>query len=472
MSAPEGILTNRTTIPGEPADWGGDRAGVRLLVIGNGSYETYNLPTTGAVTIGRAETADVRIDDPQASRSHARLTIGDLLFVEDLGSINGTRVRDRPIARGEKVAIQSGETIAIGSSVLIVHVRSQRGAGGRVAADGPTYTEANLADAATITREDSMKAVYGVAERASAGTINILIMGETGVGKEVLAKTIHNSSPRRSGPSICINCAALSESLLESELFGYEKGAFTGATSAKVGLLEAAEGGTLFLDEVGEMPLSTQAKLLRVLETREVTRLGSVRPRRIDVRFIAATNRDLEVEVERGTFRRDLYFRLNGVSIRIPPLRERRSEIRPLAQSFLREICQELGRPEPSISDAVMTALEQNEWPGNVRELKNVIERAVLLCGGTTIGLEHLPEKRRSPVVRPALPPERSDLAPPAREELPETTPEPGEERKRIMDALAACAGNQSRAAKLLNMPRRTFVAKLDRYRIPRPNKG
>ena len=134
---------------------------MRLLVIGNGSYETYNLPTAGAVTIGRAETADVRIDDPQASRSHARLTIGDLLFVEDLGSINGTRVRDRPIGRGEKVPIQSGETIAIGSSVLIVHVRSHRGAGGRVAADGPTYTEANLSDAATITREDSMKAVYG-----------------------------------------------------------------------------------------------------------------------------------------------------------------------------------------------------------------------------------------------------------------------------------------------------------------------
>jgi two-component system response regulator AtoC len=465
-------LKNRTTIPGDPPDWGSDRAGVRLLVIGNGSYETYNLPTVGAVTIGRAESADVRIDDLQASRSHARLTIGDMLFVEDLGSINGTRVRDRPIGRGEKVPIQSGETIAIGSSVLIVHVRSQRGALGRAPSDAAPFTEANLVPPVTMGREDSMKEIYGVAERAAAGTINILILGETGVGKEVMAKTIHHASPRRSGPSICLNCAALSESLLESELFGHEKGAFTGAVSVKVGLIEAAEGGTLFLDEVGEMPASTQAKLLRVLETREVTRLGSVRPRRIDVRFIAATNRDLEVEVERGTFRRDLYFRLNGVSIRIPPLRERRSEIRPLAQSFLREICRELGRPEPVLSDPVMAALEQNEWPGNVRELKNAIERAVLLCGGTTIGLEHLPEKRRSPMVRAALPPERTDGASRAAEEPGETTPEPGEERKRIMDALAACAGNQSRAAKLLNMPRRTFVAKLDRYRIPRPNKG
>src|SRR4051812_33269935 len=165
MSAPGDMLTNRTTIPGEPVDWGGERAGVRLLVIGNGSYETYNLPTAGSVTIGRAETADVRIDDLQASRSHARLTIGDVLFVEDLGSINGTRVRDRPIARGEKVTIQSGETIAIGSSVLIVHVRSQRPMG-RAAADGPTYTEANLESTVTLGREDAMKEIYGVAERA------------------------------------------------------------------------------------------------------------------------------------------------------------------------------------------------------------------------------------------------------------------------------------------------------------------
>jgi two-component system response regulator AtoC len=190
------------------------------------------------------------------------------------------------------------------------------------------------------------------------------------------------------------------------------------------------------------------------------------------VRFIAATNRDLEVEVERGTFRRDLYFRLNGVSIRIPPLRERRSEIRPLAMSFLHEICQELGRPEPRLSHEVMAALEQGDWPGNVRELKNVIERAVLLCGGAQIGLEHLPEKRRSPAVRAVISSERTDALPREPLAAPDRTPEPSDERQRIMDALAACAGNQSRAAKLLDMPRRTFVAKLDRYRIPRPNKG
>src|SRR5438552_4029237 len=168
---------------------------------------------------------------------------------------------------------------------------------------------------------------YATYNLAAAGTINVLITGETGVGKELLAETVHRASPRRDGPYVCLNCAALSETLLESELFGHERGAFTGAVAAKPGLLETAAGGSLFLDEVGELPLATQAKLLRVIETREVTRLGSVRPRRIDVRFIAATNRELEVEVDRGTFRRDLYYRLNGVSIPIPPLRERRSEI-------------------------------------------------------------------------------------------------------------------------------------------------
>jgi len=466
-------VKQRTTIPGDPVVWG-DRPGVRLLVIGNGSYETYNLPTVGTVTIGRAESADVRIDDLQASRSHARLTIGDTLFVEDLGSINGTRVRDRPIARGERVPVQSGETIAIGSSVLIVHVRSQQSTerAAQGAMDGPTYTEANLA-AVTLEHDNSMKAIYAVAERAAAGTINVLILGETGVGKEVMAKTIHQLSPRRSGPSICLNCAALSESLLESELFGHEKGAFTGAGAAKVGLLEAAEGGTLFLDEVGEMSPSTQVKLLRVIETREVTRLGSVRPRRVDVRFIAATNRDLEKEVQRHAFRADLYFRLNGISIRIPPLRERRSEIRPLAETFLRDICRELGRSAPVLSAEVLKALESRDWPGNVRELKNVIERAVLLCAGSAIGLEHLPEERRAPAAPAGVSAEHTLRARGNDSSgVRESTPIPGDERQRMLDALAACAGNQSRAAKLMGMPRRTFVAKLERYQIPRPNKG
>jgi len=271
------------------------------------------------------------------------------------------------------------------------------------------------------------------------------------------AETVHRASPRRGGPYVCLNCAALSETLLESELFGHERGAFTGAVQAKPGLLETAARGTLFLDEVGELPLATQAKLLRVLETREVARLGSVKPRRIDVRFIAATNRDLEKEVARGAFRADLYYRLNGITLTIPPLRSRLEEIRPLAEPFLRLICRDLGRQPPLLPPASVAHLEAYAWPGNIRELKNVIERAVLLCEGPMLEPQHMPLERPLTESQKLT----SSGAGPARNE-----------RDRIVEALASCAGNQSRAAKMLGIPRRTFVTKLDAYRIPRPKKG
>jgi two-component system response regulator AtoC len=232
---------------------------------------------------------------------------------------------------------------------------------------------------------------------------------------------------------------------------------------AKPGLLETAAHGTLFLDAVGELPLATQAKLLRVIETREVARLGSVRPHRIDVRFIAATNRDLEAEVARGAFRADLYYRLNGITLTIPPLRTRLEEIRPLAETFARQICRDLGRQPPLLPPASVAHLESYGWPGNIRELKNVIERAVLLCEGPIL------EPRLMPLERPLTESQKlpaagaSGAAPPA---------PANSERERIMEALAACAGNQSRAAKMLGMPRRTFVSRLDEYKIPRPKKG
>ena len=187
-----------------------------------------------------------------------------------------------------------------------------------------------------------MRALYEQASRAARSTISVLLFGETGVGKEVLARAIHAHSPRSAGPFMGINCASLSESLLESELFGSEKGAFTGAVQARAGLFEAANGGTVFLDEVGELPLATQAKLLRVLEERVVTRLGSTRPRPIDVRFVAATNRNIETEDAQGGFRRDLYFRLNGIALTIPPLRERPGEVEVFARTFLAAACREL----------------------------------------------------------------------------------------------------------------------------------
>jgi two-component system response regulator AtoC len=502
-------VKTRTTVVGDGPEWQEGVPGIRLLVIGRDSYETFDLPASGTVTIGRAESCDIRLNDPQASRAHANLQVGDELTLEDLGSVNGTRVRDRPVGRGERVPIHSGDTIVIGSSVLIVHARA-RNLPTAAFAESPTYSDNPLGDLPMGKPGGAMQEVYRLAERAAAGNINVLVLGETGVGKEVMATTLHQLSPRRAGPYVCVNCATMSsEGLLESELFGHERGAFTGAISAKPGLLETAAGGTLFLDEVGDLPLATQAKLLRTLETKEVMRLGSVRSKRIDVRFIAATNRNLRDCIARGTFREDLFFRLDGMTLVIPPLRDRREEILPLAERFVREFCQDLQRPEPKLSPMVIAWLERQPWDGNIRQLKHAIERAVLLCVGPEIRLEHMPSTQPPQAAAPrptltgadltnralALPlsvapvrngnggahdrdrggdrsggrvvEDRGSIfaggAPADRQDV---------DRQSILDALAACAGNQSRAARMLGMPRRTFVARLDRYDdIPRPKK-
>jgi two-component system response regulator AtoC len=460
-------LKVQTTVVGDhrgPGD--ADAAGAFLLVVGRDSYTTYNLPASGTLTIGRGESNAVRVDDPLASRAHARLHVhvedgkgaGESMSLEDLGSVNGTRLKDRPLERGQKVAVAMGETIQIGSTVLIVQTRAKR---------APLLRPETLRDEGVMLRptpsapDQAMLRIQQLAARAAAGTINVLITGETGVGKELLAETVHRLSPRKEGPYVCLNCAALSETLLESELFGHERGAFTGAVQTKLGLMETAHGGTLFMDEVGELPMATQAKLLRVLETREVARLGSVKPRKIDLRLVAATNRDLEAEIARGAFRSDLYYRLNGITLTIPPLRTRVGEIRRLADTFVQQICRELGRPEPAIPERIAALLEAYAWPGNIRELKNLMERAVLLCTGSVIGVEHLPmDKLGAPPSNPGLPGAEGAAA------------GPPDERQRIVDALAACAGNQSRAAKVLGVSRRTLVARLDDYKIPRPKKS
>jgi two-component system, NtrC family, response regulator AtoC len=329
-----------------------------------------------------------------------------------------------------------------------------------------------------------MRRVYDLATRMAQGTISVLILGETGVGKEVLAETIHRLSPRSGRPFVRLNCAAFADTLVESELFGHERGAFTGAAQAKPGLLETAEGGTVFLDEVGELPLPLQVKLLRVLETREVSRVGGLKPRKIDVRFIAATNRDLEADVLAGVFRQDLYFRLNGATIVIPALRDRLTELDALAEAFVLQICQQLGRVPPAITPEAGTTLGRYSWPGNIRELKNVMERAVLLCTGDEISPQHLPiEKMGEMLPRNRL----STRFPAATKAGGPTDPgsDPGSDsrlvaepaskadtqRTEILDALGKCAGNQSRAAKLLGISRRTFVSRLDALGIARPRK-
>ncbi len=445
-------------------------AGLFLLVVGRDAYATYDLPASGSLTIGRGESNVVRVDDPLASRSHACLHVGECMFVEDVGSVNGTRVKDHPLRPGERMPITIGDTIQIGSSVLIVQRRTAR----PEVAQPETLRDqgvpiAQVAAAVVSPVSEAMRRVHALAERAATGTINVLITGETGVGKELLAETVHRKSKRREGPYVCLNCAALSETLLESELFGHERGAFTGAVAAKPGLLETAGGGTVFLDEVGELPLATQAKLLRVIETRQVTRLGSVKPRHIDARFVAATNRNLEGEIARGHFRQDLYFRLNGMTLAIPPLRERVGEIRPLAEAFVRQICRDLGRSPLVVPPTVVSLLESYSWPGNIRELKNMMERAVLLCAEPVLDREHLPldklEPQPAPITSPGLLGEAKESKDISGVGAART------ERDRIVEALASCAGNQSRAARLLGIPRRTFVSKLDAYQIPRPKK-
>jgi two-component system, NtrC family, response regulator AtoC len=351
--------------------------------------------------------------------------------------------------------------------------------------------EADRGATEPLVHDAIMERVHLLAERAAAGTINVLIVGETGAGKEVLAERVHRLSPRAEKAFLCLNCASLSEHLLESELFGHERGAFTGASEAKPGLLETAPGGTIFLDEIGELPLLLQAKLLRVLETRLVTRVGGLKPKAIDVRFVAATNRNLEEEVAGGRFRRDLYFRLNGMTLHIPPLRARRGEIAPLAAIFLRTYSEPFGRPAPVLSAEARLILEAYVWPGNVRELRNMMERAVLLCTDDEVLPEHLLLESMSAAMAAAVGP-APELSSPLRPTLPMNVASDGgtlgfgtassdaaraaplageDERERILRVLAECGGNQSRAAKALGIARSTLVLRLNDYQVPRPRK-
>jgi len=306
-----------------------------------------------------------------------------------------------------------------------------------------------------IGRSPAMRGLMEEARQVADSMASVLICGESGTGKGLLARWLHKTSPRRDQPFVTVNCASLPESLLESELFGYERGAFTGATRRKLGYFEVANGGTLLLDEIGEIALSAQVKLLRVIESRTLARLRQTEEIPLDVRLVCATHRDLPAEVAAGKFRQDLYYRISTVTLEVPPLRERPMEIALLARHFLHELARRAGRPAPSVDADASRALAAYSWPGNVRELRNAVEHAFVLTESDAIGVRHLPATVRQSAGDEAA-------APSMRDRLDEI------EKKSIEAALAAHDGNQTHAAAALGMSRRTLIYKLGKYGLKR----
>jgi len=421
----------------------GDRV---LLVIDGASLQVVPLPGTGTLTVGRSQKCDVSIDSGSVSRHHANIVVGQEVEVEDVGSSNGTFVDGDRLAGHQKVRVGVGIPFLIGGVTVMVQTRA-----------GSRRNEAG-------TKSSALAALEQSAARIAVGKLSVLILGETGVGKERFAERLHEMSPRRSGSFVRINCAAISEPLLEAELFGNE-------AANKPGLIEYADGGTAFLNDVAELPQSLQVKLLRVIEDNAVRRIGAPAPRNVDVRFLAATHKDLAAEVDAGRFRRDLYFRLAGATFTIPPLRERKDEVLPLAEQYVASASGPLGR-HFVLADDAKAWLAQHDWPGNIRELRNACERAVLLAPGSVIEKGHLtieepkrpPGRFRSPTTPPPgmLP---SDMPTQVRATVAEL------EKQRILEALDKCAGNQTRAAEMLGISRRTLINRLDEYGIARPRK-
>jgi DNA-binding NtrC family response regulator len=304
-----------------------------------------------------------------------------------------------------------------------------------------------------IGKSAEMKKVFDMIRRVAPTKASVLVTGESGVGKELVADAIHNLSPRRDGPLVKVHCAALAESLLESELFGHEKGAFTGALARKRGRFELADKGTLFLDEIGEINQNVQIKILRVLQEHKFERVGGEETVESDVRVIAATNRDLKEEIRKGNFREDLYYRLNVVNISVPPLRERRDDIPLLAMSFLREFADENGKKIEAFDPKARQAIYAYPWPGNVRELRNSIESAIVMASGPLVVLDDLPPNVRSSG-------EERDVRVPIGSSLEEA------EKILIRETLAAQGGNKSKTAEILGIGRKTLYQKIEEYRI------
>jgi len=429
----------------------------RLVVWTGGTATPWTLPPSGEVTIGREPPVDIPIDSPAVSRRHACIRVdGARVRIEDLGSRNATRLNGELLS-GEQ-PLSYGDVVAFGDVLAVLEEQPN---GGGVASEDEVPPEGlvmEVGERTLLIADPVMLHVYTQLRRLAQSPLSVLLVGETGTGKDLAASALHAWSKRYAGPFVSINCAAVPEAIAESELFGHERGAFTGANREKVGLLESASGGTLFLDEIGDLPAPIQPKLLRVLETQRLMPVGSVRERSIDVRVVTATYRDLAEDVRAGRFRRDLYYRLSAALVQVPPLRARHREVPLLARRFLGEACAGLGRPVLKIGDDALELLVAHTWPGNVRELKNVMEYIAALVDGPLSAKD----------VSTALAKETSVDAAPA---LPASTPphdlraaKEDLERRSIDAALEASGGNKTRAAKMLQMPLRTLMWKVKRF--------
>jgi two-component system, NtrC family, response regulator AtoC len=428
---------------------GASRQAVVFWEGGGGS--TTPLAVGACVTIGRGADSGIRVDHGSVSRTQARLWVTqEGVEIEDAGSSNGTRVNAQRLPANARRPLLPGEIVEMGAAMLVVQaftaVNAER-------VRKPTGSE----------RSDAMSTLDRFVTLIAKGKLSIILVGETGVGKEVWARRIHERSDRKALPFVGINCAAIAEQLLESELFGHEKGAFTGADRARTGLLESAAAGTVYLDEITELPQRLQAKLLRVLENHEVFPVGSSRSRPIGARFLSSTNRDIEALVAANDFRADLYFRLNGITLRIPPLRERLGEIDGLATEFATAAATSLGKHAPKFTAGALRWLRTQPWLGNIRELKNRVECACLLCGDGAIDRQHL--------VADIQTASTAQQGKEAHESQPLWREFEALERQRILEALAASGGNQSKAAAQLGISRRMLINRLDRFGVQRPRR-
>lgn len=445
-----------------------------LLVIEGSSSRLIDLPDSGAWIIGRVADSGLAIDDASVSRRHARLFFSDgEVRIADLDSYNGTRVNGIPVV-GTSL-LTPGDVISVGEVTLVLGASARASPEGEGDPLDDPSARISLGERTMIVADPAMRRIHELIQKIAASDLPVLVCGETGTGKENAAFAVHHHSARRVRPFVSLNCAAFPDTLFESEVFGHQKGAFTGANTNKLGLLETACGGTVFLDEIAELSPAAQAKLLRVLDTKHVLRIGDVLERAIDVRIVAATNRKLGDEVAAGRFRQDLFYRLAGATIMLPPLRDRPREIGVLARTFLAAACDRAGKPTPTLSSPVLRRLLSYGWPGNIRELKNTMEYVAATVSNEAVTVTDLPsplgaasamgirfeadpEPHRLPEPIPALEPPRPFR--PIAEEMSAL------ERRRIEEALAATGGVQTKAAELIGMPLRTFVLRLKQHGI------